>query len=256
MLVYMKASKDQPNDYHIFRIDNNAKNEPEDLTPTKPRVQNIIVGEQFNGRYVYYSTNKRNPAKTDYYRYDAQQNLPELVFTNDKDNKLMAWSRDESKVMMTDGAAQKIFLSDVQTTERFPLYTAAPGNTIATAMWTPDNKQLFVCESNGSGATTKALNFTTPTSISTDAKFLDSGAITFINASINGRCYMEKKGESFAIQDYQNSTVTILQGVTDVAANAKETYLVQSYVLDDGLKFRIYDLNKKSSFEPILVKRN
>ncbi|HYM21088.1 MAG TPA: hypothetical protein VEW28_08815 [Candidatus Kapabacteria bacterium] len=253
-LVYMKATADHPTDYHIYRTDNNAKDQPEDLTPTKPGVQNIILGEQYNGRYVYYSTNKRNPSKLDYYRYDAAQNISELVFTNDKAHTLVAWSRDESKVLMLDPSMSKLFLSDVQTTERFPLYTPAAGKKILTAMWTPDNKQLFVLESGGSYAESRAFELTSPTSISSNSKLLDSGAITYINASINGRCFMEMKNDILGVNDYKTESVTILQHITDAVTNAKETYLLECYTLTGALKFRIYDLTKKSSFEPIVVK--
>lgn len=254
LIVYMRASKEAPNDYHLYSIDNNGATAPQDLTPTKPGATNIIVGAQYNGRYIYYSSNKTNLAKTDYWRYDVAQNISELVFANDKNYNLQGWSRDQKHTLMMDAAGSKVFISDVETTERYPLYTAPEGRSVLATMWTPDNKQLLVLEHAGVGNELKIMDMASPESLGTTSKTLDTGAITWMAASINGRCFMEMKGETLAVNDYQGQNVTMLQNVVDVTTNPKETMMLQAQHGPDGVKLRIYDMNKKTSGEPIIIK--
>ncbi|MBS1904656.1 MAG: hypothetical protein JSS75_13195 [Bacteroidetes bacterium] len=253
-LIYMRASAAHPTDYHLYKIDNNGVTVPEDLTPTGDGIANTIVGAQYNGRYIYYSSNKTNPAKMDFYRYDVAQNISELVFANDKNYSLHAWSRDQKHVLMSDAAGSKLFISDVETTERFPLYSAPQAHSIAAAMWTPDNKQLLVLESDGTTNELKVMDMTTPESVSPTTKTLDTGAVTMIGASINGRCFYERKGDVLAVNDYQGQNITMLPNGIDVTTNAKETMMLQVQHGADGVKLRIYDMTKKAGAEPIIIK--
>ena len=102
LLIYMKASAGKPTDYHLYKIANIPKGAPEDLTPTKEGVSNIMLGASYNGRYVYYSSNKSNFTKTDFYRYDIAQNISELVFANDKNYELMSWTKDQNLVLLKE----------------------------------------------------------------------------------------------------------------------------------------------------------
>lgn len=253
-IVFMRASKDHPTDFHLYLIDNKGVDAPQDLTPTKEGVSNIIVGAQYNGRYIYYSSNKTNQAKTDYYRYDVAQNISELVFANDKQYILQAWSRDQKHVLMMDAAASRLFISDVETTERYPLYQCAQGHTIIAGMWTPDNKQLLVLEHDGATNALMVMDMTTPESVSPTPKTLDTGAITSLAASINGRCFMQRKDGVLAINDYQAQNVMLLPNAVDAMTNARETMMLQVQHGPEGMKLRIYDLNKKTAGEPIIIK--
>jgi hypothetical protein len=182
------------------------------------------------------------------------QNISELAFANDKGYLLEAWSRDQKRTLMQDTANAKLFISDVETTERFPLYQAPAGRTIRAAMWTPDNKQILVLEGSGTTNELKVMDMASPTTLGTSMKTLDSGNITTIAASINGRCFIETKDGVLAVNDYQGQNITMLPNAVDVATNAKETLMLQAQRGTEGVKLRIYDMNKKTSAEPMIIK--
>jgi Tol biopolymer transport system component len=115
-VVYMRPTAGE-GDNHLFIVSQDGKIAPRDVTPTKPGVNNIIVGASYTGRYVYYTSNQTSADKNDVYRYDVWQNISELVFANPKDFKPVSWSKEQSKVVLVDPATSKTIAYDINTTE-------------------------------------------------------------------------------------------------------------------------------------------
>lgn len=115
-VVYMRPTAGE-SDHHLFRISQDGKIAAQDVTPTKPGVNNVIVGASYNGRYVYYTSNQTSADKHDVYRYDVWQNISELVFANPKDFKPVSWNKEQTKVALLDPTSSKMTAYDINTTE-------------------------------------------------------------------------------------------------------------------------------------------
>jgi Tol biopolymer transport system component len=115
-VVFMRPTVGE-SDYHLFRTSQDGKIAPQDVTPTKAGVNNVIVGASYNGRYVYYTSNQTSADKNDVYRYDVWQNISELVFANPKDFKPVSWNKEQTKVTLRDPSTSKMTMYDINTTE-------------------------------------------------------------------------------------------------------------------------------------------
>jgi hypothetical protein len=104
-------------DYHLYMVSQNGKIPFREITPTKPGVSNVIIGESYTGRYVYYTSNQTSADKHDVYRYDVWQNISELVFANPKDFKPVSWNKEQTKVTLRDPSSSKMTAYDINTTE-------------------------------------------------------------------------------------------------------------------------------------------
>jgi hypothetical protein len=112
---------DDGKDYHIYRIKDDGSGQPEDLTPGPEGVTSEIIGASYNGKYVYFTNNKVSHDKVDVYRYDTQQFSSDLVFPNDKDYKVLAWTRDQKRLLIEDSSSRSYMIYDIETTERTPI---------------------------------------------------------------------------------------------------------------------------------------
>ena len=115
-VVYMRPTAGE-SDFHLFRVSQDGKIAAQDVTPTKPGVNNVIVGASYNGRYVYYTSNQTSADKHDVYRYDVWQNISELVFANPKDFQPVSWNKEQTKVALHEPATGKLSSYDINTTE-------------------------------------------------------------------------------------------------------------------------------------------
>ncbi len=256
LLIYMKASAGKPTDYHLYKISSTPSGISEDLTPTKEGVSNVMLGASYNGKYLYYSSNKSNPTKTDFYRYDIAQNISELVFANDKNYELMSWTKDQNLVLLKEPLTSKLILSDVQTTERTTFETPAADTKILSAMWAPNGKQFYLLE--GSSATTETHliipTLTTQTVLTSDRVDIHDGNISFINPSIGGKFFFMKKDGVFHITDGPGSAEILSSpDLLDAICNGKETMILLTVKTADGKKLQIYDVAKKTTTDIITV---
>ncbi|HET6511451.1 MAG TPA: hypothetical protein VFH43_04620 [Candidatus Kapabacteria bacterium] len=115
-VVFMRPTAGN-GDHHLFRISQDGKIAPQDVTPTKAGVNNVIVGASYNGRYVYYTSNQTSADKHDVYRYDVWQNISELVFANPKDFKPVSWNKEQTLVALLESSTGKMTSYDINTTE-------------------------------------------------------------------------------------------------------------------------------------------
>jgi hypothetical protein len=241
-IVYMQGQVGNATDYHLYRIADSGS-AAEDLTPTKLGVQNIMLGASYNGRYIYYSSNKTNLAKTDYYRYDIAQNISEIVFANTKQLELMGWSRDQNLVLIKDPTIQKLFGSDVQTTERYNFYTAS--QKILMAEWSVDGKQLLVLEEGSGGTELKALPVTSLTSVGTTSQTITSG-ISTIDFSNNGKYSIETKAGVMTVKDAATGAeIYTSPNLVEMSTSQKETQLLLVERTAGGKKMKLFDPVKK-----------
>ncbi len=115
-VVFMRPTAGE-SDHHLFRISQDGKIPPQDVTPTRAGVNNVIVGASYNGRYVYYTSNQTSLDKHDVYRYDVWQNISELVFANPKDFQPVSWNKEQTLVALIQPASGKMTSYDINTTE-------------------------------------------------------------------------------------------------------------------------------------------
>lgn len=118
LVIFMRPMTPGQFDFHLFVVSNDGASAPRDLTPGNGKVE--MLGASYNGRYVYYTWNKTSADKFDVYRYDVNQNISELVFTNDKDYKAVTWSKDQTKLVLMDPANSAMTKYDIVTTEIAP----------------------------------------------------------------------------------------------------------------------------------------
>lgn len=248
---YLLYSKHVDTDHHIFRLKNDGSVPEEDLTPITGML-NSILGQSYSGRYIYYASLQKSRDKTDFYRYDAQQNISELVLANDKNYKVHAWSRDQKRLLVENPATHELVIVDITTTDRFPIYTPLAGRHIVQAGWTADNKNILALERSGVGMELRSIPMTTTTSISEDIKIIKEGNFTSFDLSPNGKYLMLLAPSGTELQEeiYDLATMKPLAlppGAKDFVFNAKETLAL--YHTEGDNKLYLYDIAKQSPRE-------
>jgi hypothetical protein len=238
MIAFMRALTPGGTDYHIYRIGEDGFGEL-DLTPTPAGVSNEIIGLSYNGRYIYYNSNKSNQAKIDTYRYDTQQNSSEQVFPNDKDFRVLAWSRDHGKLLLEDPATHELSFFDIVTTDRVPLVKSVPSTGYTAALLTPQNNELVVLE----GGEQKSMDVKTGT-----WKTLRNGGYSFVDYSPNGRFMIAESPAGVTLLEGTACTeVKLPEGARNISISPKETIAVYTTGEGSDLKIFVYDFAKKSS---------
>jgi hypothetical protein len=241
----MKGQSDADTDYHLYRINDDGSGDPLDLTPSGPGTHNTIIGESYNGRYIYYTANKESLTKLDCYRYDVQQNVSELVFPNDKDYKVLAWSRDNTKLLMEDPTTEQVSLFDIVSTDFQKLAVPAAGSHFVEALLSPDNHQLGVLESTGGSVQEK---WTDVGSSSWNTALTTASRIDF---SANGKFKIATTATGAIVSEAATKQpVGLPDDARDVAVTPKEGLI--AYVESNNgniLKLELYDVNKKTTTE-------
>jgi Tol biopolymer transport system component len=246
-VVYMKGKSDADTDYHLYRVNDDGSGDPLDLTPSGPGTQNTLIGESYNGRYMYYTANKESLTKLDCYRYDVQQNVSDLVFPNDKDWKVLAWSRDNAKLLMEDPSTEQVSLFDIVSTDYQKLAMPAAGSHVLEALLTPDNHQLGVLESTGGSVQEKW------TDVGTSSWNTAMTSASHIDFSTNGKfkIAMTVTGETIS-EAATKQPIGLPANTRDIAVSPKEG-LIAFVMSNDGniniLKLELYDVAKKTTTE-------
>lgn len=228
-------------DFHLYSLKDDGSGTAQDLTPTAPGIYNDLAGMSYNGRYVYFRSNKVNRDKTDLWRYDAQQYTMENVFPNDKDYVVRAWSRDHGRLLVETPKTGELTMIDIVSTEHTSL--VKPTSPYRTALWDPMNRDLFVIEPTGDLKATDMSNG--QVSSTTLDKSMASG-VEFFDFSPNGKYMIEKNASGWHVIDASTKTALELpEGAVPQSIAPRETQLLYTV----GSKLYLYDISKKSSTE-------
>ena len=103
---------------HLYRINITTTDPPVDFTPKDGSSSKKILGMADNGRYVYYLSDRGPGSKTDTYRYDAAQYITELALANDKDYWTLAWSHDQTQLLLMDPKTQTLYKYSIESTDK------------------------------------------------------------------------------------------------------------------------------------------
>jgi hypothetical protein len=251
LVVYMRSATPGTDDYHIYRIADDGSGEPLDVTPSAPGVRNEIIGASYNGRYIYYRSNKINRGKWDTYRYDVQQNLSELIFPNDKDFKVLAWSRDHGKLLIEDPSTGTLYNFDITTTERTKLAEPQKPGEFRQSMFSPSNKEVLVLAKSESAMEARSFDIS-----GGNWKTLKAGDYIGMDFSINGKYTIIHCPDKTLLTETSTGTeITLPQGAKEIMVAPKETQLL--YTIEDaggGKKLFLYDIPKAKSTELALVR--
>jgi WD40 repeat protein len=250
-VAYMQAKTKEGTDYHIYRVADDGKGGPLDLTPTEPGVENIIIGASYNGMYIYYTSNKENRGKIDVYRYDTQQFVSELVFPNDKDYQVLAWTRDHMKLLVLDPGPGSISLFDVVTTQRQKLADPYAGGKFDWAVLDPSGHSLFVLETISGSTTEKQLDIA-----STVWKTLGTVDLKSLDYSPNGKFLLSSDGHKTSVKEIATQTELGLPNEAEhIAIAPKETLVLYTTTDAAGaMSLHLYDITKKTTLDLVTVK--
>lgn len=119
-IAFMRLSANGK-DYHIYLLKDDGSGDAQDLTPGTDGITNQIAGASANGWYIYYTSNAVHSNKLDLYRYDTRQYTSDIVFPNDKDYTVLAWTKDQSKLVLEDTTAHSMSYYDIETTSKTPI---------------------------------------------------------------------------------------------------------------------------------------
>ncbi|HET6402386.1 MAG TPA: hypothetical protein VFH95_13450 [Candidatus Kapabacteria bacterium] len=249
-ILYMRAT-DNGKDYHIYRIADDGSGAPQDITPGPDGVTNIILGASYNGRYVYYTSNKVNRDKTDVYRYDTQQYTSEDVFPNDKDYVALAWSRDQTKLLMERPSTGELSLYDMETTER-DLITPPNNYPIGEAILDPISQDIIILQQQHKMADAMMLAFERPLNSGEWKSYKNNGdRIEFSPSGKYEIAFGYGMGD-WSVHERSSGTELPLPPRTyPLAFSPKETMLLYSRSINDGDNslLYLYDISKGSTTE-------
>ena len=241
-LIYMRATENGK-DYHIYRIADNGSGSPQDLTPGPEGITNIILGASYNGRYIYYSSNKINRDKTDVYQYDTQQNISENVFPNDKDYIALAWTRNQTKLLMQRPSTGALSIYDMETTDREPI-TPPNLDSVLEATLDPISQDILLLMRH-SGST---VEYGRPFASGSWKQVPEDGADWF-DFSPGAKYEILRYGNAWQVRDRASVTALPLpSGSIPLEFNSKETMLLYAMPANNGAsQLYLYDISKKSS---------
>lgn len=247
-LIIMKAS--ESGDIHLYRIKNDGSEEL-DITPSAAGTNHELLGSSYNGKYIYYS---RIGKKTDYFRYDASQNISETILPNDKDFKLLAWSRDQQRILLQEPRTSEVLIYTIETTERNQLYMPVSGKRVAAACFSADNKQLFVLESGDGKTELRSVNMSSPSTIGEQVKPLDDSPNRY-DVSTNGKFIFVYKQGLVTVKDAVTfADVFSASDIVEVISNPKETLLLLTKESTGGKTIQLYDIAKKTTVDIVTIK--
>ena len=248
-LIVMKAT--EFGDIHLYRLKNDGSEEL-DITPSAAGINHELLGSSYNGKYIYYS---RIGKKTDYFRYDASQNISETILPNDKDFKLLAWSRDQKCILLQEPKTSQVLIYTIETTERNQLYMPVSGKKVATACFSADNKQLLVLESGDGKSELRSVNMSSPSTIGEQVKPIDDGSPIRYDVSTNGKFIFVYKPGLVTVKDAASfADVFSASDIIEVISNPKETLLLLTKESAGVKSIQLYDIAKKTTIDIVTIK--
>ena len=245
-IVYARAVSSKGDDVHLFRINTLTNDAPLDLTPGEGTTSKKIIGLSYNGRYVYYTSDKGPNTKTDTYRYDTQQYILELALANDKDYQTLCWSRDQTHLLIRDPKSSEILNYSIESTNRDKIDIAAAFPEVKTLFYDPMNTKYYFIGNERTLLSCK-IGAANPTE---NEAILSTEKIDQINLSLNGKYLHVITGEEEKVVDKTTSQALQLpNGAFDLMVSPKETSVLYVAIDATGMKFFVYDIVKKTSKE-------
>jgi WD40 repeat protein len=197
-----------------------------------------------------------NKEKTDYYRYDISQNISETVLANDKGYKVLAWSRDQERLLCQDPKTSEVLIFDIQTLERKSLYSAISPRKVLSAAFTPDNKQLYILETDGTKNELRSVPMTSPTEIGEDIKVIDESGTNRFVFSTNGKFLFLYKSGGLTIKELATGAEYMppIASAVDAITNPRENWLLLTKESPNGKVVQLIDVGKKTSVDLTTIK--
>lgn len=246
-VVYMRAKTPSDSDYHIYRILDDGTGDILDITPFAAGVRSTIIGASYNGQFIYYTSNKEKASKIDCYRYDNNQNISQLDLPNDKDYRVMAWSRDHARLLVQDPKDEALFFFNIETTDRKLQTTPASGEHYLEALMTPDNHQLIVLKQMSGGMQVVHADVGS-TSWSND----EAGDIARVDFSPNGKFrFVQHFNGTIDVSNVATKDNITFSGSPIAIGIAPKESLI-AYVVSDAAgarKLMLLNVEKKTSTE-------
>ncbi len=244
-IVYMRLAANGK-DYHIYRMKDDDSEQPQDLTPGGDGVTSEMIGASYDGRYVYYTNNAVNRDKVDCYRYDTRQFASDLIFPNDKDYQVLAWTRDQNKLLVEDSSEHSFMIYDIETTERSPL-KAPDGRSVTSASFDPTDKTAYGIRWFSSMVNTKGgekLDSNTFNAMEKEGSFE-------VDYSLNCKYKITHLPGLWEVKNIATGErLPLPEGARPLAITPKETLLVYAV----GPKLYLYDIAKNASTELTAVR--
>lgn len=248
-LILMRAS--ESGDIHLYRVKNDGSEEL-DITPAAKGINHELLGSSYNGKYIYYS---RIGKKTDYFRYDASQNISELILPNDKDFSLLGWSRDQQRILLQDPKTSEVLIYTIETTERNQLYYPVSGKKVVSSCFSADSKKLFVLESADGRTELRSVSMSTPSTLGEEVKPIDVESPISFSLSTNGKYIIIYQQGMVTIKDASTyADVCTSTDVSNVVVNPKESLLLMTKVSAGSTVIQLYDIAKKTTTDLVTIK--
>jgi WD40 repeat protein len=251
-VVYMRGNAAGDTNYHLYRSTDDGTGSTIDLTPFGAGVRSTMLGASYNGQFIYYTANKENLAKLDVYRYDNNQNLSQLDLPNDKDYKVMAWSRDHAKLLVQDPKDESLSFFDIETSDRQPLVVPATGEHFSQALITSDNHGIILVKQTAAGAQVVHADIGSSTWTNDE-----SGDVMRVDLSANGkyRIIVHLNG-TITVQNSSTKEPVALGGVPIAMGIAAKENLIAYVTRDAGgvKRLSLYNVEKKTTVELATIK--
>jgi Tol biopolymer transport system component len=250
-VVYARAASAKGDDIHLYRINIMTTDPPVDFTPKDATSSKQIIGLAYNGRYVYYYSDKGPGSHKDTYRYDTQQYIIEQAFPNDKDYETLCWDREQTHLLLRDPRTLDVYNYNIETTDRQKIDLPFVGNELKTAFYDPMNTSFYLINKGNQLARSKITAGGT-----SDVEMVASwSGINMAELSLNGKYMHVIIEKSEKIMDMTtNGYLELPGGSFDFIISPKETSVL--FVNKDAGKDKLYlyDIAKKTSKELTTIK--
>jgi len=249
-VVYSRAASAKGDDIHLYRYNILTADPPVDFTPNDATSNKKILGLAYNGRYVYYTSDKGAGTKTDTYRYDCNQYIIELAFANDKDYETMCWSRDQTHLLLKKPSTADIYSYSIETTDKQKLFLPFHPDDLKTVFYDPMNTAYYMISNKNT--LTKG---DTALDLMHESVFPSGNGVISANLSLGGKYIhaLTADGEKI-IEIPSYHTIDMPAGANDLLISPKETSVL--YVNMDAVKQKLYlfDIVKKTTKELTTIK--
>ncbi len=250
-VVFARATTTKGDEIHLYRVNVLTADEPVDFTPTSGPSNKTIIGMAYNGRYVYYLSDKGPNSKTDTYRYDATQYITELALANDKDYKTLCWSRDQTHLLIRDPKTLTVFSYSIETTDKQKVELPFDGDDLKTVFYDPMNTSFYMINKGNQLALSK-ITASGTSDVETGAYY---SGIDGAELSLNGKyIHTSTNGAEKVMDNVSHTFLDLPQGGYDMVIGPKESSVLYTSTDALGVKLFVYDIAKKTSKELTVIK--
>jgi hypothetical protein len=250
-VVYARAATAKGDDVHLYRINVLTTDPPVDFTAKDGTSSKQILGLAYNGRYVYYLSDKGAGSHKDTYRYDTQQYITELAFANDKDFETLCWDREQTHLLLRDPKTLNVYNYNIETTDKQKIELPFVGDELKTAFYDPMNVSFYMISKGNQ----LALGKVTPENGGDVSTVASWGGILAVNLSLSGKYFHTILKDSEKIMDAAtNFFVPLPEQSFDLVIAPKETSILYLRVDGGATKLYLYDIGKKTSKELTTIK--